>query len=111
METRLQNQLVFNIIFYRHLDRCGEIANSMHEAGGSMTKGTYNYKEAVDHLESLIWRYIDDEYLEKVPANEYESDIFTLLRNTKEKLRWLMLYAFKKQIVREMPADDYNESD
>lgn len=109
METRLTNQLDFNIVFYRHLDRCGELAAKIHESTGKMQVGVFNYKEGVDHLESLIWRYIDDAYLEKVPMNDYGGDLYALLKNTKEKLRWIMLYSFKKQIVREMPIDDYGD--
>lgn len=106
-DRKLSQQLDFNIIFLRQLDRCGDLSTRVHSEEGTIKSAVYNYKVAIDHLASLAHRHWDKEYKKTVPDTRYHQDLLKMMEKTDRKLQLIIDLSFRRQIIREEPTEDY----
>lgn len=107
METRLASQLDFSVVFYKQMDRCGDLSSKIHSEKGDMKAGVYNYKQAVDHLGSTVYRYWDDDYRKRVPTIQYSGNLIDMLKLIDKKYQQIMNLSFRAKVIREEPLDYY----
>ena len=108
MDRKLQNQLDFNVVFYRQLDRCGEISSEVHGDGNTSAEAHIrNYKQAVDHLASTLYVYWDHDYLKRVPETKYQTPALKLLELVDKKYQQIIALAFRHKVIREEPIEYY----
>ena len=107
METRLASQLDFSVVFYKQMDRCGDLSSKVHSENGSMQAGVYNYKQAVDHLSSTVYRYWDDDYLKRVDKINYTNNLIEMLEQIDMKYQQIMNLSFRAKVIREEPLEYY----